>query len=84
MDLSKGFRIDQPRIFAPWSISENEFQRLFRDLRSRSVTDGYFTAHCTSLGGFQHELGFHFHPQRGGRLIELEFFRRAYSDLVES
>ena len=63
---------------------EAEFQRLFPNLNSRLVTDGYFTAHCTSLGGLQHELGFHFHPRRGGRLVELEFFRRAYTDLAAS
>jgi hypothetical protein len=84
MDLSKGFQIEEPRMFVLWGTPEAAFPRLFANLNSRLVTDGYFTARCTSLGGLHHELGFHFHPRRGGRLVELEFFRRAYPGLAAS
>lgn len=84
MDLSTGFQIEQPKIFVPWKISETQLQQGFGGLRLRRVTDGYFTTHCTSLGGLSHDLGFHFYPPGDGGLIELEFFRSSYPDLASS
>ena len=84
MDLSSGFQIEEPHIFVPWDIGEETFQKMFSELHLRLVTAGYFTAHCTSLGGLPHVLGFHFHPRGSGRLAELEFFRTSYSDLATS
>src|SRR5579871_4448668 len=84
MDLSKGFQIEQPEIFVPWGTAETQFQSAFEGLHLRRVSHGYFTTHCTSLGGLSHELGFHFHPRGGGVLIELEFFRTSYMDLGAS
>lgn len=79
MDIRHGFSLELPAVTVPWGISELELKNLFgADLRH--VTKGYFTVTCTSLGGLRHELGFHFEPQTGGRLVELEFFRRAYPD----
>jgi hypothetical protein len=75
MDISRGFRIEQPEIFVPWGASEAELQQLFVGLPLRLVTQGYFTISCTSLGGCSHELGFHFYPRGAGTLNELEFFR---------
>ena len=83
-DLSTGFQIEQPSVFIPWGTPETQFQDTFNVLGARRVADGYFTAHCVSLGGLPHELGFHFHPRGGGNLTELEFFRNSYSDLSES
>jgi len=84
MDLSKGFQIEQPDVFVPWNITEDRFQEAFRSLDLRRVTDGYLVAHCTSLGGLSHELGFHFYPRGSGRLSELEFFCVSNIDLSVS
>ena len=82
MDLGAGFQIEQPPVFVPWRVTEAELLGLLPGLRH--VTDGYYTTECVSLGGLTHLLGFHFEPRLGGRLVELEFFRRAYPDLKQS
>jgi hypothetical protein len=84
MDLSKGFQIEQPRVFVPWDTPESQFEDGFGKLHLRPVTHGYFTAHCTSLQGLSHELGFHFYPRNNGKLVEFEFFRSSYPDLGAS
>jgi hypothetical protein len=84
MDISRGFQIEQPELFIPWKVSETELQKIFDGQLLRHVTHGYFTTHCTSLGGLSHELGFHFHPRGEGVLIELEFFRTSYADQAGS
>jgi hypothetical protein len=84
MDISKGFQIEQPQVFVPWKIHEEQLQEIFREHTLRHVTHGYYTTSCTSLGGLSHELGFHFHPRGGGVLIEFEFFRRSYPDQAAS
>ena len=80
MDLTTGFQIDDPAVFVPWAVSEADLRTLLAAHGLRKVTAGYFTLSCRSLGGLQHELGFHFKPPGGDRLDELEFFRRAYTD----
>lgn len=84
MDLSQGFQIERPNVFVPWDISETQLQQGFEELQLRRVTNGYFTAHCTSLEGLTHELGFHFYPRNDGRLVEFEFFRNSCPDLADS
>lgn len=84
MDISRGFQIEQPELFISWKISETELQQIFSAHPLRHVTHGYFTTHCTSLGGLSHELGFHFHRRAGGVLIELEFFRPSFTDQAGS
>lgn len=84
MDISSGFQIEQPALFIPWKVSETDLQKICDGQLLRHVTHGYFTTHCTSLGGLSHELGFHFHPRGGGVLIELEFFRTSYADQAAS
>jgi len=84
MDISKGFQIEKPEIFIPWKVSEEKLESLFHGQQLRHVTDGYFTTHCTSLGGLRHELGFHFQPQRRGVLSELEFFSNSHLDHASS
>lgn len=83
MNLKQGFHIEEPRVFVPWGISEGELKRLLGS-RLRHVTNGYHTISCTSLGGMNHELGFHFEPHKDGTLHELEFFRRSYQDQEKS
>jgi hypothetical protein len=84
MEISKGFHIEQPKIFVPWKISETELKQLFDGQSLRHITHGYFTTPCTSLNGLSHELGFHFHPRGEGVLIEFEFFRKSYMDQAAS
>lgn len=84
MDLSKGFQIEEPQVFVPWDTPETQFLHGFEELHLWLVTDGYFTTHCTSLGGLSHELGFHLRPRRNGRLVEFEFFRSSHSNLAAS
>ena len=84
MNLAEGFQIEQPALLVPWKIREDELQRLFSGHPLCHVTAGYFTTSCVSLTGLTHELGFHFHPRGGGVLVELEFFRRAYPDMIAS
>lgn len=82
MDLAAGFQIEEPQVFVPWGLTESELRS--RLPRAQRVTDGYFVAECTSLGGLNHQLGFHFEPRVQGRLVELEFFRRSHPDLRQS
>jgi hypothetical protein len=79
MDLRVGFTLEDPPVTIPWTVTVADLRRLM-DGRLREVTLGYFTATCRSLGGMEHELGFHFVPRGGDRLDELEFFRRSYAD----
>jgi hypothetical protein len=84
INLCEGFRIEEPSLLVPWKIRESQLTQLFLDHPLRHVTAGYYTTSCTSLCGLAHMLGFHFHPRRGGVLVELEFFRRAYPDMSAS
>jgi hypothetical protein len=83
MNINDGFSIVDPHVEIPWGISETELAALV-GTRLRKITPGYFTLTCTSLPGLTHELGFHFEPRSGGRLVELEFFRDSYQDLAVS
>jgi hypothetical protein len=65
-------------------MQEADLKQAFHGQPLRHVTHGYFTAHCISLGGLSHELGFHFHPRGGGVLVELEFFRTSYTNQADS
>jgi hypothetical protein len=89
MDISRGFQIEQPDLFIPWKISTSRLQRIFDGGDLHRVSRDYFTVSCTSLGGFSHELGFHFQRLFFGlfgpsRLMDLEFFRRSPPDLSAS
>jgi hypothetical protein len=83
VDLAHGFQIEEPAVFVPWGVSEPELLALLPS-KPRHVTDGYYVIECTSLAGLRHMLGFHFQPRTNGKLVELEFFRRAYPDLRAS
>jgi hypothetical protein len=85
MDITKGFHITEPNILIPWGTTEPELKALFQPEPKRlgnnplrEVTAGYFTTSCVSFNGLKHELGFHFHPRKNGRVAELEFFRTKY------
>lgn len=84
MDIEKGFQIENPNIFVPWSVSQSQLRELLSSQGLRHVTEGYFTITCKSMGGMTHELGFHFEPRSEDSLKELEFFRRSYSDQKKS
>lgn len=79
-----GFQIEQPRLFIPWGIREDQLRQIFQGHVLRHITDGYYTTSCTSLGGLAHELGFHFDPRVDGILVEYEVFRRSYPDQTAS
>ena len=40
MELSRGCQVEEPRIFVPWDIGEEAFQKIFPELHSRLVTAG--------------------------------------------
>ena len=80
MDIAKGFQIEDPDVFVPWSVSQSQLRELLAGHGLRHITEGYFTITCKSMGGMAHELGFHFEPRSGDYLYELEFFQRSYSD----
>jgi len=84
MNIDKGFKIDQPDIFVPWDINEQQLIKLFAGQKLTNVTNGYHTADCESLGGLKCKIGFHFEPLKNGLLNELEFFRTDYSDQRKS
>jgi hypothetical protein len=75
MNLSEGFQVEEPAVFIPWGAAEESLRSLLPK-GLRTVTTGYFTTACTSLGGLKHVLGFHMSPRKNGRLHELEFFRQ--------
>jgi len=82
--IREGFQLENPDVFVPWTVTEAGLRSLLLQHGLRKVTTGYFTISCSSLNGLQHELGFHFKPRDGGRLDELEFFRRDYPDNTAS
>ena len=82
MDITKGFQIDSPRILVPWDINEEGLKEIFKAHSLKRVTEKYYTTSCTSLNGLKCMLGFHFAPN--GKLNELEFFRKDYSDQQKS
>jgi hypothetical protein len=82
--IREGFQIETPPIFIHWEISEPDLIQTVDSDRLSRVTAGYYTMECESLGGLRHFLGFHFQPTTGGRLTELEFFRKGDRDLTES
>jgi hypothetical protein len=49
IDISRAFRIEHPGFFTTWDF-RRKVEHAFADLSSRCVTDGYYTAGCTSLG----------------------------------
>lgn len=73
--LREGFQIEEPSVFVPWDVTEQQLRELLDPHGLRKVTFGYFALSCTSLGGLSHELGFHFIPRDSDHLTELEFFR---------
>jgi len=84
MNIDEGFQIESPSIWLPWGISENDLSKLLGAFGLKSVTSGYCTLTATSLDGLKCEIGFHFFPKHGGRLHEIEFFRRSYPNQSES
>ena len=85
VDLSEGFQIEDPALFVPWGIGEDELLDLL-PMEPHHVTSGYYVIDCTSLSGSKHALGFHFRSDPS-KLKELEFFRRSnptYPDLRPS
>ena len=84
MDITKGFQIEDPNVFVPWLVSQSQLRELLSEHGLTHITEGYFTITCKSMGGMEHELGFHFEPRSGDFLYELEFFRRSYSDQKKS
>jgi hypothetical protein len=83
MNLKDGFQIDEPHVFVPWSVTQAELRALLGP-RLREVAQGYFTISCTSLGGMEHSLGFHFDPPASDNLTELEFFQASAMPLADS
>jgi hypothetical protein len=78
VDLRGGFKIDEPALVVPWTVSEKELSELFGQLL-RQVTDKYWTARVRVLNGLSCKIGFHFRGSHG-QLSELEFFRDSYAD----
>lgn len=74
MDILRGFQIEVPDVFVPWGISESDLRSLLSDYGLRRSYDGCYAISCVSLGGLEHELGFHFFPRAGGILTALELF----------
>jgi hypothetical protein len=84
MDITKGFQIEDPKVFIPWSVSQSQLHDLLSARGLRKITTGYFTITCKTMNGIQHELGFHFEPRSSDTLQELEFFRKAYPNQKKS
>jgi hypothetical protein len=82
VDVREGFPIDEPSVLVPWRVSEQELEALLGPVL-RHVTDKYWIARVSVLGGLACNLGFHFRGRRGG-LSELEFFRDSYGDQEQS
>ena len=83
MNIDQGFEIEYPKVFVRWGATEEDLKAALGE-SLRRVTRGYYTVSCKTLGGIEHELGFHFIPRNNGVLAELEFFRRSYKNLTES
>src|SRR5215469_18128800 len=83
-DIRKGLQLEDPPVFVPWDIAEQELSDTLGRFKLRRVTDGYHTMPCTVLGGLTIMVGFHFAPRSGGRLAYFELFRKLYDDLQAS
>src|SRR5690349_3662186 len=80
VNVADGFEIEEPAVFVPWGVTEDGSLQVL-PATPRHVTSGYYVIACTSLGGLQHQLGFHFRPRQGRRLAELELFHTDARDL---
>lgn len=79
-EIEKGFQIENPNVFVPWNISDQELKVLFSDHELKCVTTGYYVIKCQALNGIELNLGFHFIPRKNGYLKELEIFVNYHSD----
>ena len=84
MNISEGIQIDEPGIFVPWKISEQNLVALFNGKHLKTITDGYYAIKCTLFKGLTCMVGFHFEPGAMAPLSELEFFRTNYDDQQSS
>jgi hypothetical protein len=89
VDGGRGFELEEPRLTIPWGIQPAALRILFHEAELKSelrcVTEGYYVALCTVLGGLKTMLGFHFRPQsETGVLVELEFYENGANDLEAS
>jgi len=84
MNIYKGIQIDEPSIFVPWEISEENLVELFNGKHLKHITNGYYTIKCTLFNGLNCMIGFHFEPGLNGHLSEFEFFRTNYDDQQSS
>jgi hypothetical protein len=76
MNLREGFTIEDPALMVPWNITDTKLIEIGGSNGLCKVSRGYYAASYTALGGLQIELGFHFEPRSGGRLKEIEIFRK--------
>ena len=84
MEIEKGFKIDNPNVFIPWNITENELIEILDGNELKNVTNGYYGMSCESLNGLKCYIGFHFNPRKNGILNELEFFRNGTDSQIKS
>jgi hypothetical protein len=40
VDIASGFQLEQPHVFVPWGISEEQLQNLFKGMELRPITGG--------------------------------------------
>ena len=82
MDITAGFRIDDPAVFVPWAVSVPELLDLFSVTSGsssglRKVTKAYYTISGTALG-LNTMIGFHV---KRNKLEQFELFDPTQKDL---
>src|SRR6267142_2259941 len=86
--LSRGFRIEDPDVLAPWGSSVAAVLKAFAAAGAgapRQVTPLYYIARGTVLGGLQCQVGFHFEAKgSSSSLNKIQLFDNGERDIEAS
>ena len=72
--MRSAFVLESPAVSIPWGLEEPGFRQLL-EAHAQRVTSGHYRGRCTLLGGFEHQLDFHFKPRVSGRFFQVEIHR---------
>ncbi len=81
MNIADGLAIDNSRTVIPWGITPKRLAGLTGPDALTEVSRDFYVTDCSVLAGLEVTLGFRF---RGGKLKEIELFRRLAIPLPES
>ena len=82
MDITEGFKLDEPNVFVPWEIDENGISTLLEEHKIHKVTEHYYTLESKCFDGLECTIGFYFNKE-GNKINKIGFFRQNYKGSLE-